>query len=88
MTALLTILEWFATSKVGRALAAAGAIIVAIGIAVLKAFNAGKTSERATEDRASLENLRKRSETDHEVSKLGPDAVRDRLSPWVRNDEG
>lgn len=87
MTALVAVLRWFATSRLGRGLAAAGAIAFAIGIALLRAFSAGKDAERARQDRASLENLRMRQETDDEVRNLPASDVRRRLDEWVPDDE-
>lgn len=81
------IVTWFLTSKVGRMLAAGFAIAVAIGIAVLKVFNAGKGAERARQDRQSLENLRSRARTDDEVHGRSDDALERDLSHWVRDDE-
>ena len=82
----MMIIEFF-TTKIGRWFAATGAILLAISFALLKAFSAGKASEKAKEDRESLQNLRNRAKTDEEVSKL-PDADVDRdLGKWVRPDD-
>ncbi|MBI1201475.1 MAG: hypothetical protein GC182_03080 [Rhodopseudomonas sp.] len=81
------IFTWFATSKAGRAIAAGAALALAIGIAVLKVFNAGKASERAAQDRASLDNMRERQATDDEVANLGPADLDRRMRRWVRDDE-
>lgn len=78
---------WFATSKTGQAIAAGFAVAGAVGIAVLKVFNAGKSAERAREDRQSLENLRSRAKTNDEVSTLGSTDLDKRLSKWVRRDD-
>lgn len=37
--------QWFLTSKIGRALLAIGAVLLAIGIAALEGFEKGKYSE-------------------------------------------
>jgi len=79
-----SIVVWFATSRTGRALAAAGALALAVGIALLKAFGAGRAAERAKQDRASLDNLRDRNEIDHEINTLGPGDLDDRGRRWVR----
>lgn len=84
MTFLASIAAWFATSKIGRALALAGGLVLAFGIAALKVFNAGKTSERSRQDRRSLENFRERARIDDEVDNLPPGDVERRLSRWVR----
>lgn len=82
-----TIIAWFATSKAGRFIAAAFALLFAIGIAVLKVFNAGKASERQRQDQQSLENLRSRARTDDEISTLTPDELGSRLDRWVRPED-
>jgi hypothetical protein len=79
----MAIWTWLVTSRAGRAVAAGCAIALAIGLALLKAFSAGKQVERAKQDRASLENMRKRQETDEEVRSLPADERRRRLSDWV-----
>jgi hypothetical protein len=75
---------WFLTSKTGRAIAAIGALTLAIGFAVLKAFSAGKESERIAQDRQSLDNIRERQATDAEVEGLGHADVDQRLDRWMR----
>lgn len=67
MIPLGSIVAWFATSKIGRAIAAGAALVLAIGVAVLKVFSAGKASERARQDQQSLENLRSRANTNDEI---------------------
>lgn len=78
---------WFATSKTGRMLAAAGTLALAIGVALLKAFSAGKQSERAAEDARSLENLRDRAGSDAEINNLGHADLDERARRWLRRDE-
>ncbi|CAM5397561.1 hypothetical protein AFEL58S_01984 [Afipia felis] len=87
MTFLASIAAWFVRSKVGRAIAAAAGLVVAIGIAALRVFNAGKSSERVRQDRQSLENLRDRARIEDEVDNLPPGDVERRLSRWVRPSE-
>ena len=81
------IIAWLATSRTGRAIAAAGALAFAIGIAVLRVFNAGKAAERVKQDRQSLDNLRDRRAIDEDVRNLGPADLDNRLKRWVRPDE-
>lgn len=76
---------WFATSKTGRAIAAAAALALAIGVALLKVFSAGKQSERDAQDRRSLDNMRERQKTDAEVEGLGHADVDERMSRWMRD---
>ena len=77
---------WFATSKLGRSIALAAAATLAVGLAVLKVFNAGKASERAAQDRQSLENIRERQKTDAEVDSIGHADLDQRMSRWVRDE--
>ena len=78
------VVTWFITSKVGRTIALIAAGAAAIGIALLKAFNNGKQAERSKTDRASLDNLHERQETDAEIDGLGHADVDCRLDRWVR----
>jgi hypothetical protein len=75
---------WFATSKAGRAIAAGAALALAISLALLKAFSAGKESERIAQDRQSLDNIRERQATDAEVEGLGHADVDQHLDRWMR----
>lgn len=81
------IVLWFTTSKTGQIILAVLGAAAAIGIAVLKVFNAGKAAERGKQDRQSLENLRERAKTNDEIRSLGPDDVRDRLDRWSVPDD-
>lgn len=78
---------WLATSKIGQYIMAGLALAAAIGVAVLKVFNAGKAVERSKQDRQSLENLRERAKTNDEIHSLGSDDVRDRLDRWSVPDD-
>jgi hypothetical protein len=81
----MNIALWFATSKTGRAIAAALGVAVAIGVAVLKVFEAGRKSERVEQDRQTLDNMRSRAETDAEIENLGPADLDERAKRWMRN---
>lgn len=76
---------WLMGTKVGRMLAGAGAIALAIGLAALRIFAAGKAAERARQDKASLENRRKRERTDDDVAAMDAARRRDELAKWVRD---
>ena len=81
------IILWFTTSKAGQTILAVLGAAAAIGIAVLKVFNAGKASERGKQDKQSLENLRDRTRIDDEVKTLGRDELGDRLDRWSVSDD-
>lgn len=83
MTALL---GWFLGTKVGRWLATAAGIAVAAGLLFWRVFTAGRSAEAAKQNKASLENLRKRSMTDDEIARMSDDQRRKRLADWVQPD--
>lgn len=78
---------WFVGSKVGRALLGAMSAVVVIALLLLRAFNAGKQSQKHKEEEKALENLRRRNETHEEISRMPADDRRAELSKWVRDDE-
>lgn len=82
-----SIIAWFATSRVGQAIAAGLGIAAAIGLAVAKVFSAGKAAERAKQEHQSLENMQQRARENDEVRTLSGDDLRQRLNRWVSNDE-
>lgn len=82
---LSSITLWFATSRTGRAIAAAGALALAIGVALLKVFSAGKQAERVTQDRASLENQRARAAIEDELNTLPMSEREERLRQWSKH---
>jgi len=86
MTALFKIAAWLATSKVGRAVAAGGALALAVGVAVLSVFSAGKRAERDRQNRRELEQLRSRNETDAEIQNLDRAELDRRARRWMRDD--
>lgn len=67
-------------SKIGRYVAAAGVMALTVGIVLLKAFNAGKASERAKQQRATLKAYKERQHVEEDTSRLDPDDIRRRLS--------
>lgn len=76
---------WLATTRTGRFVAAAGALAVAIGVALLKAFGAGKQIERAKQDRQSLENLRHRAKVEDAIDTLSQPTRKERLDRWAKD---
>ena len=88
MFSVAQIALWFATSKTGRIIAAVGGALLAIGVALLKAFNDGRQAERAKQDQQSLDNLRSRTESDAEINTLNRDDLIRRARRWgVHDDE-
>lgn len=87
MFSFASIAAWFVTSKTGRMVAAGAALALAVGVAVLKVFSAGKNAERARQDQQSLENMRSRAGSDAEIDNLGHADLDERARRWMRNDE-
>lgn len=66
----------------------AGAVAVAIFSAWRVAVNKGRADERSRQDKASLDNLRKRNAGDDAVRKMDDARVRSELARWVPDDGG
>ncbi|MCX5495349.1 hypothetical protein OSH11_11575 [Kaistia dalseonensis] len=79
------IAAWFATSRLGRWLAAAGAIALAIGIAVLKLLAMGRAQERATQQKAKLQAISQRKKSDEDVDRMRAADVDQSLRKWMRD---
>lgn len=79
------ILAWLLGSSLGRKVALTGMAIMGVLFVVWRIYAAGKAAERARQAQASLENMRKRIQTDDEITKLSPDERRRRLAEWVRD---
>lgn len=82
MSALLV---WLAGTKAGRIVAAGAALALAIGIALLKAYGAGRAAEKAAAAKGRLEAIRDRRASDAEVDALDADGVRRDLDRWMRD---
>jgi hypothetical protein len=67
---------WIAGTRLGRAVAAAGAVLLIVGAVLLRAFNAGKSAERA-EAKAKALKTRERMQDANADARRGD--VRDRL---------
>lgn len=72
-------------SRVGSWLAVAGFVIFAIGAAFLKGRNEGKRLMEAEQERARLDSLKRRKETDDEVENLGAADVDSAYKRWLRD---
>ncbi|QIB34763.1 hypothetical protein [Ancylobacter pratisalsi] len=78
LVALLT------TTRIGQAILWVAGLVLAAWAIVAKLLAAGRAQERTRQTEQSLENLRDRQETNHEVDGLGDTALRGRLGRWVR----
>ncbi len=88
MWSLAQIAAWFVTSKTGRAIAAGAGLVLAIGVAILKAFNDGARQERlrnaAQANRELNDALKEQMDlSDESRTKSGSDLDRDN-APWLR----
>ena len=72
--------------KLQAALAIAGAVIIAIGIAVLKGRAEGIRHMEAEQAKRRAESINDRKEIDDEISQLGSQDVDQRLARWNRDE--
>ena len=86
MTVLLSLLGWLTGSKIGRYVALGAIAAAALGFLYLRIKASGAEAERLKMLQQSLENLRTRIKVDDEITQLSPDARRERLGRWVRDD--
>jgi type VI protein secretion system component VasK len=83
----MAILSWLLGSELGRKIAIGGAIAIGLLLAVWRIYAAGQSAEKAKQAQAALENLRKRMQSDDEISRLPAAARRERISEWVSDDK-
>lgn len=77
------IVAWLLGSELGRKVAIYGALVLGLLFAIWRIYAAGQSAEQAKQAQASLQNLRKRMETDDEITGLSVDQRRERLSRWM-----
>jgi len=65
--------------------AAAGAVAVALLLALAKARQAGKDAVKAEDAKKELDDVRKAAKVDQDVATAKPDDVRDRLRQFRRD---
>jgi hypothetical protein len=73
-------------SPLGRLLLGGLALLAVVGGLYLKVYSDGAASERAKQERATLENLRDRIKTDEKVDKLPAPDLDNELSRWMLPD--
>lgn len=81
------IVAWLLGSELGRRVAIYGALVLGLLFAIWRIYAAGKSAEQAKQAQAALENLRKRMQSDDEISSLPAAQRRERLSGWVSDDK-
>ncbi len=72
------------TSKAGRTFLKWGAALGLAGLFLLRAFTLGRQSERNHRMQSSLQNFRKRTEIDADISRNSDANRRHRLQRWTR----
>lgn len=73
------------SSKIGRWLLGALALLLGIGVALLKAFRAGRQAERMERQKQTIKAVRERKKVDEEIDRLSAAERRRRLSDrWGR----
>lgn len=80
-------ISWFMGTRFGQTIAAILGALVVFGLALLKAFYAGKASEQAKQQKNALDSLRERNKIDDEASKNAPSDNRRKLAEWMRGDK-
>ncbi len=79
-------MAWILSTRIGRGIAAALAIIAFALAFYWRAFTAGKRTERAAQDQQSLRNMKTRQETHDAIATRPSDQRRDDLRRWVQPD--
>lgn len=75
----------FLFSRIGGYLAAFGAVIAALSLVLLKAFNAGKRAEREEQKSAQIDAVKERKAIDETIDRMSDSDVRKRLRDrWGR----
>lgn len=78
---------WLLATRVGRYAAGALAIGAIVGVALLKAFAAGRAQQQASQAADKLKAISKRKTSDEKVDGLEPHVVRGELDRWLRDGE-
>jgi hypothetical protein len=85
MTFVINILAWLVGSKAGRITVFSLAGLALVAVIALNAFRKGQQNVRTKQVERALDNIMKRVAVDEAVSRLPPDARRERLRQWVRD---
>lgn len=74
----------FLSTKIGRYVAAAVAILAAVGAVLAKVYGAGKQAQRSADQKDQINAVEQAHEIHGDVSRLPPDAVDRELRQWSR----
>ncbi|MCX5570638.1 MULTISPECIES: hypothetical protein [Kaistia] len=78
-------IAWFFATRVGRYVAAIGALLLILAGLALKLIAVGRGQEQARQAADKLKAISKRRASDAEVDQLGAADVGGRLSRWMRD---
>ncbi|MCX5569585.1 hypothetical protein [Kaistia nematophila] len=78
-------IAWFFTTRVGRYVAAIGALLLILAGLALKLIAMGRAQEQARQAAGKLKAISKRRTSDAEVDQLGAADVDQRMSRWMRD---
>lgn len=76
---------WFLGTRVGRYAAGVLAIAAIVGVALLKAFSAGRAQQKASQTAGKLKAISVRRISDDEVDRMDAGARRAELDRWMRD---
>ena len=77
---------WFLGTRVGRYVAGGLVIAVIGGLALLRAFSAGRAGQQADQTADRLKAISKKRASDEEVDRMDAGARQRELDRWMRND--
>ena len=80
---MISVISALLGSRLGRYALAVLFVLSIAGLSILAVFKKGQESEKMKQKARELENLRKRIKTDDEISRMSPDARRERLRKWA-----
>ena len=79
-------IAWFLSTKIGRGIAFGVVFVALLAVAYWRIFTAGRKSERAAQDRKSIQNYETREEVHNDIAAKPADDRRRDLGRWVRPD--
>lgn len=78
------LISFFASTSIGRRIAAIGAVIFSVWLIAVKIFSAGRAKEREVLKQNSERKENERRALDETLNKLPDDKLRSRSDRWVR----
>lgn len=82
---MIELVAWLIGSKVGRYIALGLLAAATVAVIIARVYSAGKNEEKMKQTQASLNAVRQKVKSDEVISRLSPDARRERLlNEWSR----